>query len=149
MKLAEDERELLMAEVAQALDQVRSPQLKVAYGELLTAIDQADVPNDLLEPLQALVEVGLESGRIRRVHTAHGEMTARRIYSRTPRGRALRASTDAVNQALEALAGQTLQEVTLTPNGPGSYSLLLATDQGKLLVRLDRSEARLQSLEVG
>ena len=149
MKLVEDERELLMAEVAQALDQVRSPQLKVAYGELLTAVDQGEVPDDLMEPLQALVEVGLESGRIRRVHTAHGEMAARRVYSRTPRGRAVRASTEAVNEALKALVGQTLQEFALSPNGPGSYSLTLGTDQGKLLIRLERAEARVQSVEVG
>ena len=149
MKLAEDERELLMAEVAQALDQVRSPQLKVAYGELLTAVDQSEVPDDLMEPLQTLVEVGLESGRIRRIHTAHGEMAARRVYSRTPRGRAVRASTEAVNEALKALVGQTLQELSLSPNGPGSYSLTLGTDQGKLLIRLDRAEARVQSVEVG
>ncbi len=61
----------------------------------------------------------------------------------------MRASTEAVNEALKALVGQTLEEVTLSPNGPGSYSLTLGTDQGKLLIRLDRGEARVQSVEVG
>jgi hypothetical protein len=147
--LAEDEREVLMAEVAQALDQIRVPELTVTYGELLTAVDQGEVPDELLEPLQTLLEVGLESGRIRRVHTAHGEMAAGRVFSRTPRSRAVRSTTDELNASLKALEGQTIQELTLSPHGPGAYSLSIATDQGKLLLRMDRQGVRLQSLEVG
>ena len=149
MKLAEDEREVLLAEVAQALDQVRSPEARVAYGELLTAVDAGEVPDDLVEPLQSLLEVGLESGRIRRLHTAHGEMAAQRVFSRTPRARAVREAVSAVNEALASLAGHELHEVSVSAHGPGSYSLTLATDQGKVLVRFDRREVRVQSVEIG
>ena len=48
---------------------------------------------------------------------AHGEMAASRVYGRTPRGRAVRATADAVNEALRALQGQTLDEVTVSPQG--------------------------------
>jgi hypothetical protein len=149
MRLADDERELLLAEVAQALDQVRAPELKVAYGELLTAVDAGEVPDELLEPLQNLLEVGLESGRIRRLHTAHGEMAANRVFSRTPQGRVIRNSVEAVNEALAALNGHELVEATLTPAGPGSYTLTVVTDQGRLLIRLGRQGATLHSVEVG
>jgi hypothetical protein len=149
VKLADDEREVLLAEVAQALDQVRAPELKVRYGELLTALDAGDVPDDLLEPLQALLEVGLDTGRIRHVHTAHGEMAARRVYSRTPKGKAVRATSSAVNEALKALEGQTLEEITVSPNGPGSYSVSVATSKGRVLIILDRAGAEIKSLDVG
>ena len=149
MKLGADEREVLMAEVAQALDQVRHPELKVVYGVLLSAVDQGDVPNELMEPLQNLLQVGLESGRIRAVHTAHGEMAAQRVYARTPGARAVRGSADAINEALAALQGHTLEEISITPSGPGSYTLSLGTDQGKLLLRIDRHGVELRSLEVG
>ena len=148
MKLADDERDVLMSEIAQALDQVRSPELRVAYGELLTAVDQGDVPDDALGPLETLLEIGLESGRIRKLYTAHGEMAANRVFSRTPKGRAIRETTQAVNEALRALQGQAVKEITITPAGPGNYNLSLATDQGTLLVRINRQGARLHSVEV-
>lgn len=149
MQLADDERELLLAEVAGALDQVRSPERRAAYGELLAAVDRGEIPDDLHEVLQVVLEVGLESGRIRRLHTAHGEMAARRLYSRTPGGRALREATDTVNQALRALAGRRIEELSITPQGPGAFLLSLATDDGNLLLRIDRQGVRLQSVEVG
>jgi hypothetical protein len=149
MRLAEDEREVLLAETAQALEQITVPELRVRYGELLTAVDQGEVPEELLEPLQTLLEVGLESGRIRRLHTAHGEMAAGRVYARTPAGQAARASAEAVNQALAALEGRAVREVKVGTHGPGRYSLTLATDAGTLLLRFDRQGVRLQSVEVG
>ena len=149
MRLADDERDLLVAEVAQALDRITVPQMRIQYGELLTAVDRGEIPEDLLEPLQRLLEVGLESGRIRRVHTAHGEMAANRIYGRTPGGRSVRASVDAVNEALAALEGHTVLECRVGAHGPGNYSVALSTDRGTILVRIDRQGARVQSVEVG
>lgn len=149
MKLAEDEREVLLEEVAQAVDHVRAPEAKVKYGELLTAVDQGEIPEDLLGPMETLLEVALESGRIRSVHKAHGEMAALRVWARTPKGRAIRETTSAVNEALESISGAELHEVSLSPSGPGAYSLTLATDRGQVLVRLSRQGAKVQSVEVG
>lgn len=149
MTLSDDERELLSIEVAQALEQVRSPEARVRYGELLAAVDAGEVPEDLLEPLQGVLEVGLESGRIRRVHTAHGEMTANRVFARTPRGRQLHQSAGEINSALAALEGHSIRELKITPSGPGSWAIHASTDQGTLLIRLTRQGARLQSVEVG
>ena len=149
MKLTEEERELLLTEVAQALDNVRAPELKVTYGELLSAVDQGEVPDELLAPLESVLELGLESGRIRKVHLAHGEMTAQRIFARTPRGRAMQGASAEVNEALRALVGHTIEEVSISQPGPGRFSLLLGTEHGRLVLRLNRSGVRLQSLEVG
>src|SRR5688500_16093743 len=113
MQLAADEREVLLAEIRQAVDQATNPRMRQAYQELLTAADASEIPDDLMPPLEPLLEVGLESGRIRRMHTAHGEMAAQRVYARTPAGLALRSQADAVNEALKALAGHTLLSLTV------------------------------------
>jgi hypothetical protein len=149
MNLSEDERELLLTEVAQALDQVRSPELRIRYEELMTAVDQSEVPEDLLEPLQTLLEVGLESGRVRKVHLAPGEMAARRLFARTPKGKALEAGAAEVNRALEAVAGHPIEEARVAATGPGSFSLTLTTDEGTLLFQFSRAGVTLRSVEVG
>ena len=149
MKLTEEEQELLMAEVAEALDHVRAPELRVTYGELLSAADQGDLPDELMAPLETLLEVGLESGRIRKVHMAPGESTARKLYARTPKGSSKRDATESVNEALKALVGHTIQEFSISQPSPGSFSVTLETEEGKLLLRLDRQGVRLESLEVG
>lgn len=149
MKLTEEERELLMTEVAQALDHVTAPELRVTFGELLSAVDQGEIPDDLMPPLATLLEVGLESGRIRKVHLAPGEAAARRLYSRTPQARAAAGAAGQVNDALRALKGHVIEEISITRVNPGSFSLLLVTEHGKLQLRLDREGVRLQSLEVG
>lgn len=149
MKLSADERELLLTEVAQALDHVRAPELRVSYGELLSAVDQGEIPEDLMPPLETVLEIGLQSGRVRKVHLAPGETAARRLYARTPKGKALTSATESVNEALRALKGHTLEEIQITQPVPGTFSLLLETEHGKLQLRLDREGVRLQSLEVG
>lgn len=149
MKLTEEERELLSTEVAQALDHVRAPEMRVTYSELLTAVDLGEVPEDLLSPLETVLEIGLQSGRIRKVHLAPGETAARRLYARTPKGQVLQGGTDEVNKALRALKGHTLEEISISQPVPGTFSLLLETEHGKLQLRLDREGVRLQSLEVG
>ena len=149
LTLSDDEREVLLTEVQQALDQVRAPELRVRYGELLSSVDAGAVDAELLEPLQTLLEVGLESGRIRRVHLAHGEMAARAVFQRTPKGRALQAGAAEVNQALSGLRDQTIEEVRVAATGPGSFSLTLTTDEGTVLLQFGRSGVSLKSLEVG
>ena len=149
MKLSDDERELLMTEVAQALDQVRTPEMRVSLGELLTAVDLGEVPEELYDPLQNLLEIGLESGRIRNIHKAPGETAARRLFGRTPRGEALKTTAAEVNEALSALRGQKLQDLGITADAPGVYSLFLETEEGTVLVRLDRTGVSLRSVELG
>ena len=149
LSLSDDEREVLLTEVRQALDQVRAPELRVQYGELLTAVDAGAVDAELLEPLQTLLEVGLESGRIRKVHLAHGEMAARAVFQRTPKGRALQAGAAEVNRALAGLRGRSIEEVRVAATGPGSFSLTLTTDEGTVLLQFSRSGVAVRSLEVG
>ena len=108
-----------------------------------------ELPDEALEPLQTLLEIGLESGRIRRVHLAHGEMAARSVFQRTPKGRALQASAAEVNQALGGLQGQKIEEVRAAATGPGAFSLTVTTNEGTVLLHFNRGGVSLKSVEVG
>lgn len=149
LTLSETECELLEAELAAALEQTTQPAAREAYGAALAAVRAGRLGEAELPAVTALLEVGLESGRIRRRHTAHGEMAARGLWARTPAGRAVQESAAAASAALQALVGQPLAELSITPAGPGAYLLALGTDQGRVMVRLDRLGVRAQSVEVG
>jgi hypothetical protein len=148
MRLSDEERELVRTETVEAMEFVRAPDLRAKYARLLTALDD-EIPGELVEVMQSLLEVGLQSGRIRRVHHAPGEMAARRLYGRTPRGSAARSAAEEVNDALRALAGQTIDELRVAAAGPGVHTLSVSTDQGTVLLEFDRHGARLRSVEVG
>ena len=45
-------------------------------------------------------------------------------------------------------AGPRLEGATISAHGPGAFTLSLATDEGKLSIRLDRQGARVTSVEV-
>ncbi len=148
LHLDPEERELVLAEVRQALAQARTPEMEAALQSLATAAEQGDVPEPNQPTLEDLLEVGLMSGRIRRLYTAHGEMAANRIYGRTARGRSAREGVQGVNDALSALAGTELRDVAVAGLGPGVYTLRLNTSAGSVLLRIDRREIRVQSVEV-
>ena len=50
-----------------------------------------------------------------------------------------------MSEALSSLQGHRLEGATLTAVGPGAYTLSLATDEGRLSLRLDRQGARITS----
>jgi hypothetical protein len=96
--------------------------------------------------LDRLIEIGLQSGRLRAVYGPGGEAAATRLYRRLPSGRELTASASEVNEALRALSGQVLEDVSLTVSGPGAFGLALTVGGRELSVRLDRQGVRLHSV---
>jgi hypothetical protein len=149
MRLLEDERPVLLGEIDAVMEQLRNAEAREVYGELRAAVEAGEVPDGLLPPLERLLEMGLETGRIRQVHTAHGEMAALRVFQRTPQGSALKASCDAANEALQSLQEHVIEGLTFSVRGPGSFSLSLETDQTTLTIHIDRHGVRVRSMEVG
>ena len=149
MKLSQEEQELIRAEVGPLVGRVQDPALQAAYRELSSGVEAGEVQGESVRALEGLLTLGLESGRIRAVHTAHGEMIAQRLFLRTPKGDALRRATEEITGALAALQGHSIEEMAISITGPSAYSLTIGTDQGRILIRMDRNGVRLQSLEVG
>jgi len=148
IRISEPEAELALAETRAVLAAAVSEE----YREQLTDLEEA-IELGLLEErdattLEAILELALQAGRIRGIYGPPGETAALRLYRKLPRGAALQQSAREVSTALGSLNGHRLEGATLTAVGPGAYTLSLATDEGRISIRLDRQGARITSVEV-
>jgi hypothetical protein len=138
--LAGEEREVALAEVAAVRAAVQGD-----YGELLDSTANAV---DSGEALDRIVSLGLQTGRIRALYGPSGEQAALRAYRKLPAGSELSGTAKAVNEALESLAGRSLDQISISVVGPGAFTISLVAGGAELSVRLDRQGARLASVGV-
>ncbi len=148
VEIDQDLGEVLLAEIEGVLATVREPQVRASYEELAGAVAGGTVEEGLFGPLELLVEMSLQTGRARRLHGADSERALLRLFHRTPRGAAARRATEAVNEALRTLAGQSLEEALFTVQAPGVFRLGLCTDHVRLALEIDRHGVSVESLEV-
>lgn len=147
LRLSAAEREVALDEVQAVLASAQGGAYRDQLSELADALEAGEVPAALDDPLEQIVSLGLQSGRIRTIYGPGGEQAALRLYRRLPGGRAVQASATEVGEALSSLNGRTLDSVAITPLGPGAFTVALAADGIQLSVRLDRQGARLHSVE--
>jgi hypothetical protein len=137
-----------LGEAQAVLALVHDPERRGRLADLVAAVQDGELGDEDAQSLEELLELGLQSGRIRSVYGPEGEQAALKTYRRLPGGRALADSASDVSEALSALAGKTLDDVKVQSTGPGAYLLTLAVDGLELSVRLDRAGARLPSVGV-
>jgi len=143
-----DAVEVALGEAQAVLALVHDPERRGRLADLVAAVQDGELGEEDAQSLEELLELGLQSGRIRSVYGPEGEQAALKTYRRLPGGRALNDSASEVSEALSALAGKTLDDVKIQVTGPGSYLLTLAVDGLELSVRLDRAGARLHAVGV-
>lgn len=148
IRLAEPESELALAETCAVLAAAASEAYRIELGDLVEGIESGVLEERHATTLEPILELALQAGRIRAVYGPPGETAALRLFRKLPRGQALRQSAEDVSDALASLQGHRLEGATLTAVGPGAYTLSLATDEGRLTIKLDRQGARLTSVEV-
>ena len=148
MILRGDAADVALGEAQAVLALVHDPERHGRLADLVAAVQDGELGDEDAQSLEELLELGLQSGRIRSVYGPEGEQAALKTYRRLPGGRALADSASDVSEALSALAGKTLDEVKVQSTGPGAYLLTLAFDGLELSVRLDRAGARLHSVGV-
>jgi hypothetical protein len=115
--------------------------------ELVAEIDEGSVVEEV-ETLERILELGLQTGRIRALYGPGGEQAALRLYRKLPHGTEAAATVEAVNEALRSLAGRELESVQLRAVGPGAFSLTIQAGGAEIGVHLDRQGARLSSVGV-
>ena len=142
------QREVLLEELATLVVSLRDAGTRAPWEELAMAVDEGVVGENLLGRLEQVLEMTLQTGRVRRVHGAESEQALLRLFHQTPRGAASRRATEAVNRTLATLAGQTLETMLFTSQGPGVYRLGLETGHVKLTLQIDRHGVTVESLEV-
>jgi len=148
IRLGEPDAELALAETQAVLAAARSEAYREQLLELEEAIEAGALEERHALTLEPILELALQAGRIRGIYGPPGETAALRLYRKLPRGVALQESAREVSEALSSLQGHRLEGATLTAVGPGSYTLAVATDEGRVSVRLDRQGARVVSIEV-
>jgi hypothetical protein len=141
-------QEVALAETQAVLVMARDDDYRGRLASLQAAAGEGEVEGEDAETLQELLEIGLQTGRLRALYGPGGERAALATYRRLPNGAAVAESAREVTEALRALAGQELRSVSLEALGPGAFSLSLAAGAAEITVRLDRQGARLHSVGV-
>jgi hypothetical protein len=143
-----DAAEVALGEAQAVLSHVMDPERRGRLADLVAAVQDGELGEDEAQALEELIELGLQTGRIRSVYGPEGEQAALKTYRRLPGGRALVDTASEVTEALAALEGKTLEDVKIQFTGPGSYLLTLGVEGLELSVRLDRAGARVHSVGV-
>ena len=138
---------MLMAEVAAFAETLREPTTRGRYTELLAEIEAGSVHAPLISALEAFLELVLPTQRIRREHGTEGARALSALFSRTPRGAALKEAAAEVNTALAAFRGQSLEAIAFSAT-PGGHTLTIETAAGRLALTIDRAGVRIDRLEV-
>jgi len=143
--LAGEAREVALAESQAVFAMARDDDMRLRLAELVAEIDDGEVEQSegLLEQV---LELGLQTGRIRAYYGPGGEQATLRILRRLPRGKARVESAGEVSKALSSLAGKVVERVSVSSVAPGTYLLTLDAGGLELSVRLDPVGARVASV---
>jgi hypothetical protein len=143
-----DAAEVALGEAQAVLALVHDGERRGRLADLVAAVQDGELGEDEAQALEELIELGLQSGRIRSIYGPEGEQAALKTYRRLPGGRALADSAGEVTEALSSLEGKTLEQVKVQSTGPGLFLVTLAVEGLELSVRLDRAGARVHSVGV-
>jgi len=146
VKLEDEAREVALGEAQAVLAMVQDDERRGRLAALLAAIGEGEVGEEDAQALEELLELGLQTGRLRALYGPGGEQAALRVYRRLPAGRELGRTAREVTEALSALEGRTLESLSIKAVGPGAYVISLGAGDLELSVRLDRQGARLASV---
>ena len=146
VRVTGEAQEVARAEAQAVLAMVQDENRRGKLADLVAAIDEGEVENTDADALAELLELGLQTGRVRAVYGPEGEQAALSLFRRLPLGKELTESTRELNAALEALEGKTLERVSVTAVGPGEYGVTISTEDYEIVLRLGRAGARLATI---
>ena len=142
------QRDALRPHIEAILGATNDPRARDEYHRLSQSVAKLSVEPDLQGRLGAILELLLQSGRIRKQHGPGAESLLLALYQKTPQGRRISESIRALNVALEKLNGQSLEGATAGLRSPGTYALTLKTDQLQVVIRFAPEGVSIESMEV-
>jgi hypothetical protein len=146
VRVSGEAAEVASAEAQAVLAMVQDEERRGRLADVVAAIADGEVSGQDADALAELLELGLQTGRVRAVYGPEGEQAALALYRRLPLGRELTESTRDLNEALQALEGKTIERVAVNALGPGEYGVTLSTEDYELVLRLGRAGARLATI---
>ncbi len=146
--LDEEAREVARAETQAVLAAVQDEERRSRLADLLAAIDGGAVDDDDAQALGELLELGLQTGRVRALYGPDGEQAALKVYRRLPVGKELGSAAKDVNAALTQLEGRAIEKVSVSAVGPGTHSVTIAAGGLELTIKLGRNGATIGTVGV-
>ena len=113
---------------------------------VLAMVDEFLVEGDDADALAEVLELGLQTGRVRALYGPGGEQAALGLFRRLPPGKEIAATTRDLNEALSALEGRTIEKVSVSAIGPGEYGVTISTNDFEIALRLGKAGARVASI---
>jgi hypothetical protein len=148
LELGPLEQEVLGAEILPFAEVLKDPDARERYRALDQAARQGVVPATQVRALETLLELVLQTQRIRRRHGPDAERALTELFNRTERGAARQQAARDATADLAALRGQTIERLSIT-SGPAGHKLIVATDRCRLTLKIDGAGARVEQVEVG
>lgn len=142
LTLSSGEAEVLSVDARLFAEALLDPVAQQRYERLAASAVSGVVPEELIGPLETMLELLSEKGR------PSNRAVLQAIYARTPRGRGVHAAARDVNHALETLRGQTVADVRVSA-APARHVVVIETDRCRLTLEFDSAGARVASLETG
>ncbi|MGH7629471.1 MAG: hypothetical protein ACREOF_08765 [Gemmatimonadales bacterium] len=149
VRIEAEAREVLAAEAAALRDTITDPEVRDGYLALAAAVADGEVEDQLVPSLERLLDLGLRTGRVRRVHGPHAESAVAQVFHATPAGQTLAGALAEVNRALGALRGHPLDRLMFAARGPGSYTLSIETPVAGLTLEIGPGGVAVRDLSVG
>ncbi len=143
-----EEREVALGEVQAVLAAARDKAYRERLAAIAASIEEGELAEEEAVELERVLELGLQTGRIRAVYGPSGEQAALRLFRRLPAGAGLAETARSVSAALSTLNGRSLDSFRIEVVGPGMYKLALVAGGAEVAVRLDRSGVQLASIGV-
>lgn len=141
-----EEEAWLVAEEAEALGRaLREPQ-RSRVLQLAEYARAGAVPPELVDLLEGVAVMVLQTGRARANHRAEGERIWTDLFLRTPRGQALGAQLEEVNRALRAVRGVVLDSVQVGMRTLGHFTVTLRADGIGLTLAVRADGVQVESL---
>jgi hypothetical protein len=138
--------EVSRAEAQAVIAMLGDGQRRERLADVLAAVDEGRVEGEDAAALGELLELGLQTGRLRSVYGPEGEQAALGLFRRLPQGRELSQSTSELNEALDVLSGRALEKLSVHVVGPGEYGVSISAEGFELAIRLGRSGARISTM---
>ena len=148
VKLRGEAREVVLGEAQAVLAMVTDEERRSRLASLVAAVDEGEIGEEDAQAAEELLELGLQTGRVRALYGPGGEQAALRVYRQLPRGKQAGEAAREVTQALASLEGATLESIGIQAVGPAAFVLSLNAGGAELSVRLDRQGARLTSVGI-
>jgi hypothetical protein len=137
LTLRGEARDVALAEAQSVQTMVRDDELRGRVVDLVAAVDEGRVEGAAAELLESVLELGLQSGRIRAYYGPGGEQAALATLRRLPRGKVRTTSAQDVSAALAALAGERLDALRIAAVAPGAFTISIEAGGVAASIRLD------------